>query len=237
MSKTIRLKTATSEKNTHPGYFNIAFSVDCVIFCYEQKQLKVLTAESDLAEYAGMDSLLGDLVGPDEDLDAASHRVLSERTGIRNLYLEQVHTFGRVDRHPAGRVISTAYYSLVNIKDRALRLHTESLRWQPVNQLQQMAFDHREILDKCLASLRDQINERPVVFDLLPARFALRELQEVYEAILDTTLDRRNFRKKMTLTGWLTDLGEMEEDVPHRPGKLYRVSDRVIRLRRVVTNP
>jgi 8-oxo-dGTP diphosphatase len=223
MPKDQRLKTAELEKISHLDYFNIAISVDCVIFGYDNKELKVLLIRSDLAEFSGLNSLLGDLVRPDEDLDAASYRVLRDRTGMDDLFLEQVHTFGSLTRHPSGRVITTAYYSLIDIKHHKLRLDNNELHWHSINTIRKLAFDHKMILDTCLNRLREQVMEHPVVFNLLPEKFSLRELQELYQAILSVDLDRRNFRKKIAIKDWLMDINEMEDDVPHRPGKLYKV--------------
>lgn len=139
--KTGYLKTAEIEKISHQEYFNIAISVDCVIFSYHEKELKVLVIKSDLEEFSGLYSLLGDLVRPDEDLDAASYRILRDRTGMDDVYLEQVHTFGAIDRHPSGRVITTAYYSLIDAKHQKLRLTNNDLQWLPVKKLKTMAFD------------------------------------------------------------------------------------------------
>ena len=221
MAKGVQLKTAELEKISHLDYFNIAISVDCVIFCYDNKELKVLLIKSDLEEFSGLYSLLGDLVRPDEDLDSASYRILRERTGMEDVYLEQVHTFGSIDRHPSGRVITTAYYSLIDAKHQKLRLTNNDLHWHPVKSIKKLAFDHRTIVDTCLNRLREQVMDHPVIFNLLPEKFSLRELQELYQAILSIELDRRNFRKKIAIKDWLIDLNEMEEDVPHRPGKLY----------------
>lgn len=221
MSKAVNLKTAEVEKISHLEYFNIAISVDCVIFCYDNKELKVLLIKSDLAEFSGLYSLLGDLVRPDEDLDSASYRILQERTGMQDVYLEQVHTFGGIDRHPSGRVITTAYYSLIDAKHQKLRLNHNDLHWHPIKSITKLAFDHKVIVDTCLNRLREQVMEHPVIFNLLPDKFSLRELQELYQAILAVDLDRRNFRKKIAIKDWLVDLNEMEQDVPHRPGKLY----------------
>jgi 8-oxo-dGTP diphosphatase len=223
MQKPENLKTAELEKISHLDYFNIAISVDCVILCYDNKELKVLLIKSDLEEFLGLDSLLGDLVRPDEDLDTASYRILQERTGMEDVYLEQVHTFGSLDRHPSGRVITTAYYSLIDVKHQKLRLTNNDLHWHPVKNIDRLAFDHRIILDTCLERLHERVMENPIVFNLLPEKFSLRELQELYEAILSVELDRRNFRKKIAIKDWLIDLNEMEEDVPHRPGKLYKL--------------
>lgn len=217
------LKTAEIEKISHLDYFNIAISVDCVIFGYEDKELKILLIKSDLAEFSGLYSLLGDLVRPDEDLESASYRILKERTGMDDVYLEQVGAFGSLDRHPSGRVITIAYYSLIDIRHHKLQLSHNELNWHPVNEIKKMAFDHKLILDSCLRRLQQQVMDYPIVFNLLPEKFSLRQLQELYESILGVTLDRRNFRKKISIKDWLVDIGEMEDDVPHRPGKLYKL--------------
>lgn len=217
------LKTAAIEKSSHRDYFNIAVSVDCVIFGYDDKQLKVLLIKSDLQEFEGMWSLLGDLVKPNENLEDAPYRVLHERTGLHDVYLEQVQTFGNIQRHPSGRVVTTAYYSLVNIKSYKLQLTHNELHWHNVDDVDKLAFDHKLILCTCLQRLREKVMEHPVVFNLLHEKFSLRELQDVYEAILGIELDRRNFRKRIFLKDWVVDINEMEEDVPHRPGKLYKL--------------
>lgn len=221
--KELRLKTAEIEKISHLDYFNIAISVDCVLFSYEEKELKVLLIKSDLEEFKGMYSLLGDLVRPDEDLDTAPYRILKERTGLDDVYLEQVQSFGSIERHPSGRVITVAYYSLIDIRHHKLQLSHNELHWHPVNEIRKLAFDHKLILDTCLQRLQQQVMEHPVIFNLLPEKFSLRELQELYEAILGLQLDRRNFRKKISIKDWLVDIDEMENDVPHRPGKLYKL--------------
>lgn len=221
MNKSLKTKTAEAEKISHLDYFNIAVSVDCVLFAYQDKKLKVLLIKSDLAEFEGLHSLLGDLVKPDEDLETASYRILKERTGMKDVYLEQARAFGSLDRHPSGRVITIAYYSLIDIGHQALRVYDNELSWFPVTDIKKLAFDHKNILNCCLSRLRAQIMEQPVVFNLLSEKFSLRELQETYEAILGVPLDRRNFRKKIVLKNWLVDLDEMESNKSHRPGKLY----------------
>jgi 8-oxo-dGTP diphosphatase len=219
----LKLKTAEIEKISHLDYFNIAISVDCVIFGYDEKELKVLLIKSDLEEFSGLYSLLGDLVRPDEDLETASYRILKERTGLDDVYLEQVQAFGGLERHPSGRVITIAYYSLIDIKHHKFQIIHNELSWHPVRNIKRLAFDHKVILDACLSRLQEKVMEYPVIFNLLPEKFSLRQLQELYEAILGVELDRRNFRKKMAVKDWLVDIDEMEHDVPHRPGKLYRL--------------
>lgn len=200
----------------------IAISVDCVIFGFDENKLKVLLIRSDLKKYKGKWSLLGDLIKPNEDLDKAAYRVLQQRTGLNDIYLEQVHTFGEVKRHPAGRVITVAYYSLINTEHHKLKIYDNELHWHDVQNISDLAFDHQQIFDTCYKRLQKRIQEHPLAFNLLPKKFSLRELQNLYESILDTKMDRRNFRKKFFAMDLLTDLKEMERDVPHRPGKLYQ---------------
>jgi len=200
----------------------IGISVDCVIFGFDDKELKVLLIKSDFQEYENKWSLLGDLVNNHEDLDQAAYRILRERTGMDDVYLEQVKAFGETGRHPAARVVTIAYCSLINIEHHRLKILANELHWHRVTTLSEMAFDHRRILDVCYQWLQRRIQEHPLGFSLLPKKFSLRELQNLYEAILDVKLDRRNFRKKFFSMGLLEDTGELETDVPHRPGKLYR---------------
>lgn len=216
-------KSIQQLRSENKAYFQIAISVDCVILGFDKNDLKVLLIRSDLEEYKDQLSLLGDLVRPDENLDEAPHRVLKARTGLDNVYLEQAHTFGDVHRHPAGRVITTAYYSLINIKNHQLKLSDNQLHWHSVASIRQLAFDHKKILDTCMQLLRSKIMEQPLVFNLLPEKFSLRELQNAYESILGNKLDRRNFRKRFFHMDWLEDLDEYEHQVLHRPGKLYRL--------------
>lgn len=223
MEKGIQLKSAQVEKISHLDYFNIAISIDCVIFGFDKKDLKVLVIQSDLNEYEGLYSLLGDLISPEEDIEAASYRILKQRTGLDDVFLEQLKAFGSINRHPSGRVITIAYYSLIDINNHKLKLSHNDLHWHAVNDIKKLAFDHKLILDSCLRRLQSEIMETPVVFNLLPDKFSLRQVQELYEAILGTKLDRRNFRKKMSLKDWLEGIDEMEDNVPHRPGKLYKL--------------
>lgn len=201
--------------------FRFSVSVDCVIFGYDNGVLKVLLIESDHPKYLGQWSLLGDVMKKEEDLDNASYRVLRERTGLDDMFLEQVKTFSAVDRHPDGRVVTTAYLALVNVKNHQLKTMDNALHWHSVSEVSTMAFDHKLILDTCLATLRKKIQEEPIIFNLLEKKFSLRDLQHLFEEILGKEFDRRNFRKKLFTTGMLKDENEMEVDVHHRPGKLY----------------
>ena len=202
--------------------FFTAISVDCVIFGLDHELLKVLLIKSDYPLYEGKWSLLGDLVSRHEDINQAADRVLLWRTGLQKLFLEQVLCFGNVDRHPSGRVVSVAYYTLVNIDHINLAVQDHELHWHNVHQVGEMAFDHNEILSTCLLRLQERIKAEPIGFNLLPEKFSMRSLQLLYESVLMLELDRRNFRKKVMSTGLLIDLKELETDVPHRPAKLFR---------------
>lgn len=196
-------------------------SVDCVIFGLQDYNFSVLLIKSDFPDFLDKWSLLGDIVEVDESLHDAAYRVLSDRTGLSDLYLEQVKSFGNVKRHPAGRVITVAYYALVNIDQVKLLKNDNELHWHRIDQIQKLAFDHNDILDTCIRRLRDSIRNEPVGLNLLPSEFTLRDLQSLYETVLGVTLDRRNFRKKFFSTGLLIDLKKQENKVRHRPAKLY----------------
>lgn len=222
MEKAKSIKTLTAIQSEVESSNKIALSVDCVIFGFDENKLKVLLIRSDLKKYLGKWSLLGDLVRPNEDLDAAAYRILKQRTGMNDVYLEQVHTFGTINRHPAGRVVTAAYCSLINVQHHKLNILDNELHWHDIKNVTDLAFDHQEIFESCYQRLQKRIQEHPLGFNLLPKKFSLRELQNLYEAILDTKMDRRNFRKKFFSMDFLIDIDEMEQDVPHRPGKLYK---------------
>lgn len=204
------------------SYPAVPITIDCAIFGFEENVLKVLLIRSDLKCYEGKWSLLGDILGEKEQLDEAAYRVLLQRTGMNDVFLQQVKTFGNPSRHPGGRVVTVAYCSLLNIRHHELKIYDNELHWHAVKTLDNMAFDHQEIIDECYQWLQKRIQEHPLAFNLLPEKFSLRELQNLYEAILGVELDRRNFRKKFFSMDFLIDLDEFEENVPHRPGKLYK---------------
>src|SRR5215203_4594680 len=160
----------------------IALSVDCVIFGFDENKLKVLLIRSDLKKYSGKWSLLGDLVRPDEDLDEAAYRILKQRTGLKDVYLEQVQTFGDIKRHPAGRVVTVAYCTLINVKHHKLKILDNELHWHDVEGIKSLAFDHKKIFDISYSRLQKRVREHPMGLNLLPSKFSLRELQNLYEA-------------------------------------------------------
>jgi 8-oxo-dGTP diphosphatase len=203
-------------------YNKVALSIDCVIFGFDENKLKVLLIRSDMKKFHSRWSLLGDLLSPNEDLDEAAYRILKQRTGMDDLFLEQVQAFGKVSRHPGGRVVTVAYYSLINVMNHKLQILDNEIHWHDVAAVKDLAFDHQYIFETCLKKLQKRVQEHPLGFSLLPNKFSLRELQNLYEAILGIKLDRRNFRKKFFSMDFLVDLEEIETDVPHRPGKLYQ---------------
>jgi 8-oxo-dGTP diphosphatase len=210
------------------NFFKSAFSVDNVIFGFDGGDLKILLIQRGQQPFYGKWALPGDLVYPNEDLDSAAERVLEQLTGLRGLYLEQVKTFGAVNRHPLGRVITIAYYSLVKISN--FRLAPSSFaataQWHSILDVGELAFDHNEILNSCLRRLKRKVRTGPLGFELLPQKFTLTELQQLYEAVLalpkEKGLDKRNFRKKILSMELLVECEEMQAGVAHRPAKLYR---------------
>ncbi len=216
------LKTLKEIQEEVQHYNKVALSVDCVIFGFEENKLKVLLIRSDLKKFKDRWSLLGDLLKPGEDLNEAAYRILRQRTGLDDVFLDQLQVFGNPGRHPGGRVVTVAYYSLINVMHHKINILDNELHWHDVKQVKNLAFDHQEIFEICYARLQKRVQEHPLGFSLLPGKFSLRELQNLYEAILDVKLDRRNFRKKFFSMDLLVDLNEIESNVPHRPGKLYR---------------
>lgn len=214
----------TGLQKISPSYL-MAVSVDCVIFGYGEGKLKVLLLECAMDPFIGKYSLVGDLVKQDEDLSEAAQRILGARTGLKDVYLEQVKTFGAPDRHPLGRVVTVAYYSLVKIdqvKVELGKLERGSIWYELHDGLpDDMAFDHKLILHECHDRLKRQLREKPIGFSLLPKKFTLNQLQSLYEAVLDIELDKRNFRRKLKNIEVLVDLGETQQDVAHRPASLY----------------
>ncbi|MBC7650294.1 MAG: NUDIX hydrolase [Deinococcales bacterium] len=209
-------------KNLVATYPSVPVTVDCVIFGFDENELKVLLIRTDLKYYKNMWSVLGETVLDNEELDQAAYRILKERTGMVDVYLDQVRAFSRIDRHPGGRVLTVAYCSLLNINHHELKIHDHEIHWHSFSSITELSFDHKEILDECYKWLQKRIQEHPLGFNLLADKFSLRELQNLYEAILNLKLDRRNFRKKFASMDLLIDVGEIEENVPHRPGKLYK---------------
>ncbi|MEM8583254.1 MAG: NUDIX domain-containing protein [Bacteroidota bacterium] len=212
-----------SSREIFDTYFKSAFTVDNVIFGFDGADLKVLLIHRLEEPFHGYWGLPGYFVKPDEELDEAAQRVLYELTGLQNVYLEQVQTFGGVERHEFGRVITVAYYSLVRADSFTPRASgmAGDVKWFSANRLPELAFDHGEILKGALHKLQKSIRTRPIGFELLPPEFTLSDLQHLYEAIWRVDLEKRNFRKKILSMNLLKDLDKLQEGVAHRPARLY----------------
>lgn len=208
-----------------------ALTVDMVVFGYDGMRLQALLVERGQAPYKGRWALPGGFVQMDETLEEAARRELSEETGLTRVYLEQLFTFGALDRDPRERVISVAYFALVKLSDHKAVAGSDASRaaWFPVDGLPSLAFDHDNIIGCALERLRGKVRYRPIGFELLPQKFPLRQLQSLYEIVLGSPLDKRNFRKRVLAMGLLQELEETEADVSHRAARLYRFDEKSYR--------
>jgi 8-oxo-dGTP diphosphatase len=223
---------------------NPHISVDCVIFGFDGTDLKVLLIKRTLqdlkdSEHSITDfKLPGDLITDEEDLEDAANRILRELTGLSNIFLKQLAVFGSPHRlsrerdinwlrETSGltieRVVTMAYYSLIKINESQHHLvKRNNALWVKTEEITELAFDHYEILQKGLRTLRQRLQNEPVGFEMLPRKFTIRQLQNLYEIILGRKLDNRNFRKKILKAKYLVGTGEKEKEVAHKPAELYR---------------
>src|SRR3989338_721313 len=211
-----------SHSNGNGHFKGHAIAVDVVLFTIQDGTLKVLLVKRRQPPYRGAWALPGGLVGQDESVDAAALRELQEETNIGSVYLEQLYTFDELDRDPRGRVITVAYYALVNWQQFQLktRSRVSEASWFPVKRLPELAFDHQRIIEYALERLRNKINYTTVGFQLLARQFTLTELQGAYEVILGQRLDKRNFRRKMLQLGILKDTAHVRAIGRQRPARL-----------------
>lgn len=205
-----------------------ALTVDCVVFGLDQQDiLKVVLIKRKLPPYTGEWALPGGFVRVEESLDEAARRELKEETGIENVFLEQLYTFGAVDRDPRERVVTVAYYALVNLRDYLIHAATDASQaaWFSITNLPILAFDHAQILELAINSLQSKVRYQPIGFELLPKKFTLSQLQKLYETVLQQPLDKRNFRKKILKMDLLTELNETQTGVAHRAAQLYQFDE------------
>jgi 8-oxo-dGTP diphosphatase len=208
-------------------YPRAALTVDCVVFGFDSGELKVLLIQRGLPPFKGRWALPGGFVRVEETLDAAARRELSEEAGISDVFLEQLYSFGAVDRDPRERVVSVAYYALVKLSDYRLKAATDAANaeWFPISKVPRLAFDHATILDVALERLKGKVRYQPIGFELLPTKFTLSQLQHLYEAVLGVELDKRNFRKKVLSFGLLVPLKETRMAGRHRPAQLFHFDE------------
>ena len=199
------------------------FSIDCVIFGFDSGELKALFIKRNTEpDYEKM-ALPGGFVYLDEDLDAAPMRRLYDLTGLTDIYMKQVGTFGRIDRYPLRRVITVVYYALVRIANYSIKAGEDAseIHWISVKDIPDLAFDHKELFLAALSKLQEQVRIDPIIFILLPREFSLSDVQELYEAITMQKFDKRNFRKKILGLNILHDTGKKQNKVSHRAARLY----------------
>lgn len=201
-----------------------AVTTDVVLFTIREEKLQLVLVRRRNPPFQGCWALPGGFLDLKEDLEACALRELREETGITDVYLEQLYTFGRPDRDPRERVISVAYYGLVPSDKLALRPSSDATEaaWFPYGELPPLAFDHREIVEKAHERLKAKLEYSTIAFQFLPPEFTLGELQEVYEIIRQETLDKRNFRKWILARNLIEETGAERRNGSHRPAKLFR---------------
>ena len=210
-----------------PSYYSqypkFHVAVDCIIFGFEKGQLKVLLQKRPFEPRQGEWSLMGGFVKRDEDIDHAAQRVLKQLTGLHDIYMKQVGAFGSVNRDSGDRVISIAYFALVDI-DRVNEdlNHENSAYWEEMAELPPLLFDHKEMIEGALRKLRTMISHQPVGFSLLPPLFTLTQLQMLYEAILGEKIDKRNFRKRVSEHSYIEKTDQIDKLSSKRGAALYR---------------
>jgi len=206
-----------------------ALTVDNVIFGLDEGELKVLIVKYGEGEIRGRWALPGDWLYEGETLEQAASRVLLDRTGVKDIFLEQLQAFSALDRYPRARVITVAFYALVRSDAHVLSEGHENMEahWVNVHETPELIFDHKQILDTALTRLKHKVRHEPIGFNLLPEKFTLLELQRLYEVILDVTLDKPNFRRKMMKMNLLVSTNEKQSGVSYRAANLYRFDRKV----------
>ena len=210
------------EKKYSYKYPHPSVTTDCVIFGFDGGKLKVLLVERGLEPYKGRWAFPGGFVKMDESCEEGALRELEEETALKGTYVQQFHTYSNPNRDPRERVITVAFFALVRIQEVEAGDDANKAQWFAIDEVPQLAFDHDAILRDALKRLRERIHFQPIGFELLPEKFTMRQLQNLYEAILDVHFDRGNFSKKMLHFNILTPLEETVRPTPKREARLYR---------------
>ncbi len=206
-------------------YDKILVAVDAIIFGFNENEfdLKLLLLKRNFPPEKGKWSLMGGFVSPEESIDHAAQRVVSQLTGLDNVYMEQLYAFGDINRDAGGRIISVAYFSLLKINEHDSNLvKKHGASWISINELPELIFDHREMVSKALRKLRIRARTQPIGFELLPDKFTIPQLQRLYEAIYQLPFDKRNFRRKLLAMGLLEKLDEKEKETSKKGAFYYR---------------
>lgn len=206
-----------------------ALTIDCTIFGFQESKLKVLLVKHADGIIKDQWALPGGWVAYNENVNTAAKRLLRDLTGVKDLYLEQLKAFGNVDRYPVKRVITIAYYALTRpeIYELIPGFTASDAKWFSVDEIKNLPYDHGEILHFSWNRLKWQVKHEPIGFNLLPEKFTLLQLQELYEAILETSLDKPNFRRKIMKMNLLISCREKQAGVSHRAANLYRFDKEV----------
>lgn len=214
----------TTYYNINPKFY---VSVDCIIFGFDKGELKLLLLKRNFEPAMGEWSLMGGFVQEKESIDDAAKRVLSELTGLNDVYMQQVGAFGRIDRDPGERVISVAYYALINVNeyDREL-VQQHNAHWIKIDQLPELIFDHPEMIAKARELMKHQASDHPIGFNLLPELFTLTQLQNLYEAIYGEPIDKRNFRKRVATMDFIEKTEHIDKTGSKRGAFLYKFNDK-----------
>lgn len=207
-----------------PKYKFAVIATDVVIFTIKDEKLQVLLIKMKKDPFTNQWACPGGLVSPNESVDACAKRQLKTKAGLKNVYLEQLYTFGRVNRDPFGRVVSVAYFALISNSNLKLKTTEEyqDIEWFAIDKLPSLAYDHQEIIKTAMNRLKAKLAYTNIIYGLLSEEFTLSELQKVYEIILNKTLDKRNFRKKALSLGLIERINRQRTRGAHRPADLYR---------------
>ena len=209
----------------YKGYIpedKVFLAIDCIIFGFDDEDLKVLLIQRDFEPEKGKWSLMGGFLKQNETLDDAAKRILYRLTGMHDIYLEQLYAFSEVDRDPVARTISTSYYAIINIeKHNEELIENFNAKWFSLSKVPELIFDHGAMLDKAIKRLRRRTSINPIGFELLPEKFTMRQLQKLYEAILDKELDKRNFINKIRSMDILIKLSEKDMTSSTKGSFLY----------------
>ena len=213
--------------NTKSTYTYPAITIDITLFAYNKKDLSILLIRRDKEPYKSTWTIPGGFVQPEETFETTCKRILKHKAGIEYLYLEQLCTFDSLNRDPRGRVISVAYYGLVNPQNINLVAGeaATSIGWFSLKELPNLGFDHQQIIDVAFKRLQSKVMYKPIGFELLDKQFTLSSLQHLYQCILNTEINKRNFRKRMLETGILVATGQHLEGLKHRPPELYEFNE------------
>ena len=201
----------------------VLLAVDCIIFGFDKKDLKVLLVKRDFEPEKDKWSLIGGFLKRNENLDEAAIRVLNVLTGIKHIYMEQLHSHSKIDRDPGQRTISVSYFALIDLNSHNFEgIQIDAAQWFELNKVPQLIFDHNEMIKIAIQRLRHKAHIKPIGFELLPEKFTMRQLQKLYESILDEKLDKRNFINKVNLLDILDKLDEKDMTSSRKGSFLYR---------------